>query len=111
MKKLIISLVTLSTLIISSVLADTLELADGTLLEGNFVGSSNGIIMFNTGASIEAFPENEVVGIFLSSGVTTAQAPCEITIGSDRPSNSLNVVLSNISQLIAAGSRHPAHPG
>jgi hypothetical protein len=52
--------------------ADTIELADGTLLEGDFVGSSNGIIMFNTGDTIEAFPESEVVGIFLSAGVETA---------------------------------------
>jgi hypothetical protein len=53
--------------------ADTIELADGTLLEGDFIGSSNGIIMFNTGSSIEAFPEDKVVGIFLSSGVATAE--------------------------------------
>ena len=53
--------------------ADTLELADGTLLEGDFVGSSNGIVMFNTGDGIEAFPESEVVGIFFSSGVNTAE--------------------------------------
>jgi hypothetical protein len=52
--------------------ADTLELADGTLLEGDFVGSSNGIVMFNAGGDIEAFPESEVVGIFLSAGVATA---------------------------------------
>lgn len=55
-------------------LADTLELADGTIIEGDFVGSSNGIVMFNTGDSIEAYPEDQVVGIFLSSGVATAQA-------------------------------------
>ena len=54
--------------------ADTIELADGTLLEGDFVGSSNGIVMFDTGDGIEAFPESEVVGIFLSSGVATATA-------------------------------------
>jgi hypothetical protein len=69
------------------VLADTLELADGTLLEGDFVGSSNGIIMFNTGDSIEAFPESEVVGLFLSAGVATAeanrqQAPATVTVPS-----------------------------
>lgn len=74
MNKLLTTLVVASTLIIGNVIADTIELADGSLLEGNFVGSSNGIIMFNTGASIEAFPESEVVGIFLSSGVATAQA-------------------------------------
>lgn len=56
-----------------SLQADTLELYDGTLLEGDFVGSSNGIVMFNTGGSIEAFPENQVVGIFLSAGVEAAE--------------------------------------
>ena len=54
--------------------ADTLELADGTLLEGDFVGSSNGIIMFDTGDGIEAYPEDQVVGLFLSAGVATAEA-------------------------------------
>jgi hypothetical protein len=55
-----------------SAMADTIELADGTILEGDFVGSSNGIIMFNTGDGIEAFPEAEVVGVFFSDGVETA---------------------------------------
>ena len=56
------------------VFADSLELADGTVLEGDFVGSSNGIVMFNTGAGIEAYPESQVVGIYLSDGVATAEA-------------------------------------
>lgn len=64
----------LAVLTAGAAIADTLELADGTLLEGDFVGSSNGIIMFNTGESIEAFPESEVVGLFLSAGVATAEA-------------------------------------
>ena len=53
--------------------ADTLELANGGLLEGKFIGSSNGIIMFDAGGGIEAFPESEVVGLFFSSGVETAE--------------------------------------
>jgi hypothetical protein len=53
--------------------ADSLELADGTVLEGDFVGSSNAIIMFNTGGSIEAYPDIEVVAIFLSKGVAAAE--------------------------------------
>ncbi len=61
-------------LLASFSVADTLELADGTILEGDFVGSSNGIVMFNTGESIEAYPESQVVGIFLSEGVATAEA-------------------------------------
>jgi len=72
MKKTIILLI--AALATSTLLADTIELADGTLLEGDFIGSSNGIIMFNSGENIEAFPESEVIGIFLSEGVATAQA-------------------------------------
>ena len=74
MKNLLRILVALSAFSLANVFADTLELADGTLLEGDFVGSSNGIVMFNTGDGIEAFPEDEVVGIFLSEGVATRQA-------------------------------------
>ena len=33
--------------------ADTLELASGALLEGKFIGSSNGVIMFDAGGGIE----------------------------------------------------------
>ena len=73
MKKILTLMIgTMAALAAGLLFADTLELADGTLLEGSFVGSSNGIIMFNTGGDIEAFPESEVVGIFLSAGVATA---------------------------------------
>ena len=75
MKKLIAFFATAAlTLAFGFASADTLELADGTVLEGDFVGSSNGIIMFNTGEGIEAFPEDEVVGLFFSSGVAAAEA-------------------------------------
>ena len=74
MKKILTVLTgTMAALAAGLLFADTLELADGTLLEGDFMGSSNGIIMFDTGAGIEAFPESEVVGIFFSSGVDTAE--------------------------------------
>ena len=80
------TLVGAAALVLSTiVVADTLELADGTLLEGDFVGSSNGIIMFNTGDGIEAFPEEDVVGLFLSAGVANAErqrsdAPSMLTV-------------------------------
>ena len=73
MKSILHTLAAASILAAGAALADTLELADGTLLEGDLVGSSNGIIMFNTGDSIEAYPESEVVGIYLSDGVETRQ--------------------------------------
>jgi len=64
----------LAVFLSTQVLADSIELADGAVIEGDFVGSSNGIIMFNTGDGIEAYPEDEVVGVFFSSGVETATA-------------------------------------
>lgn len=73
-KSVVVFVALLGTLVSGSLVADTLELADGSLLEGRFVGSSNGIIMFDTGEGIEAFPEAEVVGVFFSSGVATAEA-------------------------------------
>jgi len=63
-----------ATFVCGASFADTLELYDGTLLEGDFVGSSNGIVMFDTGDGVEAFTEDQVVGIFLSSGVAAAEA-------------------------------------
>ena len=63
-----------ATLVAGISLADTLELYDGTLLEGDFVGSSNGIVMFDTGDGIEAYPEDQVIGIFLSAGVAHAES-------------------------------------
>jgi hypothetical protein len=77
MKKLSIFLVAL--LATGSLFADTIEMADGRLLEGDFIGSSNGIIMFDTGEGIEAFPEAEVVGMWFSSGVATRDAEAVTT--------------------------------
>jgi hypothetical protein len=69
---------TVLVVLASPLFADTLELSDGTILEGDFVGSSNGIIMFNTGDDLEAYPESQVVGVFLSSGVESAAARAEV---------------------------------
>ena len=96
MKKLLTTLLTISTLSFGPVIADTLELADGTLLEGSFVGSSNGIVMFNTGSSIEAFPEGEVAGIFLSSGVARTGAAVGLGASLLTSGQSINVPAGTI---------------
>lgn len=107
MRKVAVLVVALAGSLVSGALvADTLELADGTLLEGDFVGSSNGIIMFNTGDGIEAFPEDQVVGLFLSAGVATAEAlaqqgPDSVTI----PSGTRLVIRTTDA---IDSSRHPA---
>jgi len=82
MKKLFVLIIAaISALTASALLADTLELANGQLHEGSFVGSSNGIIMFDTGAGIEAFPQDQVVGLFFSNGVATAESILETDSG------------------------------
>jgi len=65
MRTLFLAITACAGLIAMQASADTLELDDGTLLEGEFKGSSNGIIMFDTGTGIQAFPEPDVAGIYL----------------------------------------------
>lgn len=74
MKKLLIPIGMTACLASPLALTDTIELADGTLLEGNLVGMSNGIMMFDTGAGIEAFPEEDVVAIYNTEGVAKREA-------------------------------------
>lgn len=56
------------------VASDTVELYTGTILEGEFTGISNGIMMFKTGGGVEAFPLDHVVAIYFSAGVERAGA-------------------------------------
>ena len=58
--------------ICATAMADTLELADGTLIEGRYVTSSESYFIFETGGEINAFPVNEVVALYLSAGVEKA---------------------------------------
>ncbi len=64
----------LATLISTPLLADTLELSNGTVLDGEFVGKSNGIVMFNTDGKVEAYPEDEVVTVNFGSSTPAAVA-------------------------------------
>jgi hypothetical protein len=82
LKKLFVLIIAgISALTASSLLADTLELANGEIHEGSFIGSSNGIVMFDTGAGIEAFPQDQVVGLYFSDGVATAESLIEADTG------------------------------
>ncbi len=73
MRRYLVSLGLASVLATSAAFSDTIELADGTLLEGQLVGMSNGIMMFDTGAGIQAFPEDEVVAIYNTEGVANRE--------------------------------------
>jgi len=59
--------------------ADTLELADGTLLEGRYVTSNESYFIFDAGGEIKAIPVGEVVALYMSAGVEAALSAQEAT--------------------------------
>ena len=56
----------------SSAMADTLELADGSLLEGRYITSNESYFIFDTGDEIKAIPVEDVAILYLSAGVEKA---------------------------------------
>lgn len=57
--------------------ADTLELADGSLIEGSFVGGNPTSVMFEVAGQVEVFDTSKVVALWFSAGVDTAVAAVE----------------------------------
>ena len=68
------ALATLLTLSATAPMADTLELADGSLLEGRYVGGNATSIMFESAGGVAAHETSTVVALFFSAGVEAAQA-------------------------------------
>ena len=66
--------------------ADTLELVDGSLVEGRFVGGTATNIMFEAAGEIQSFETSEIVALWFSAGtdaalaVMDAPAPAAITV-------------------------------
>ncbi len=64
----------LVTAFCSPLMADTLESADGSIIEGSYAGGNPTTIMFESGGAVAAYSTTEVVALYLSAGVQTAQA-------------------------------------
>jgi len=58
---------------VTAPLADTVELVDGSLLEGHYVGGNKSTIMFETAGEIAAFETSAVVAVYFSAGVEAAE--------------------------------------
>ena len=75
----------------TNAMADTLELANGTLVEGRYVTSSETYFIFESGGEIKAFPVNEVAALYLSTGVEKALSappapdPTAVTVPAGTP--------------------------
>jgi hypothetical protein len=63
----------LATVFCLPLMADTIEKADGSLIEGSYVGGNPTTIMFEVGGEVTAYSTTDVVALFLSAGVQKAQ--------------------------------------
>ena len=70
--KIIILTLLLITAAYTAGWSDTLELADGTLLEGRYITSNESYFIFDTGDEIKAIPVEDVAILYLSAGVEKA---------------------------------------
>ena len=72
--RFLLVLLPLSLLSTTAPLADTVELVDGSLLEGQYVGGNKSSIMFETADEIAALETSAVVAVYFSAGVEAAEA-------------------------------------
>jgi hypothetical protein len=72
--KVLLGLIATVIAVSSPVAADTLELVDGTLVEGSFVGGNPASVMFEVAGQVEVFNTSQVVAVWFSAGVDTAIA-------------------------------------
>ncbi len=64
----------LALLVAGSAAADTLELVDGSLVEGAFVGGNTTSVMFETAGQVAVYETSKVVALWFSAGVEIAEA-------------------------------------
>jgi hypothetical protein len=72
--KVLVGLILAAVAVSQPVAADTLELIDGTLVEGSFVGGNPASVMFEVAGQVEVFNTSQVVAVWFSAGVDTAVA-------------------------------------
>jgi len=75
--KVMVGLILAAIAVSPPVAADTLELVDGTLVEGSFVGGNPASVMFEVAGQVEVFNTSRVVALWFSAGVDTAIAVVE----------------------------------
>lgn len=93
--------ITIVTAILSAqAIADTLQLTNGDVLEGEFVGKSNGIIMFNTGSSVEAYPEAEVESIQLGSQMKTVEKAAAVEAAPQQEAETATLTVPSGTRLV-----------
>ena len=79
MKRFIHFLVTatLALLLVSSAAADTLELKDGRVLQGRYLGGTQAVLRFEVDGNVQAFGVNDVVAVTFTHGSSANPAAAQ----------------------------------
>lgn len=64
-----------SVLTINLLYADVISLNDGTILEGDYIGKDNGIVMFRINGEIKAFPEADIAALIQEDQASSSNTP------------------------------------
>jgi hypothetical protein len=62
-------------LIVGAAVADTLELKDGRVLQGRYLGGTQAVLRFELDGNVQAFSVNDVVAVTFTHGSNAAGAP------------------------------------
>ena len=65
----------LGLLFVGSAVADTLELKDGRVLQGRYLGGTQAVVRFELDGNVQAFSVNDVVALTFTHGGGAAAAP------------------------------------
>jgi hypothetical protein len=104
--KLKCGIVTVLTLAVSMAWADTLELKNGSVIKGKFLGGTDTEISFQVGSTVQKYNVADVVSIkFESEGAATAPAPQPQGSLPDAPEAGARVELKPAYVTIPAGTR------
>jgi hypothetical protein len=65
----------LGLLFVSTAVADTLELKDGRVLQGRYLGGTQAVLRFELDGNVQAFSVNDIVAVTFTHGSNAAGAP------------------------------------
>lgn len=73
----IILVIFCSLIYVSAVLADTIELQDGTIIEGKYMGGTQNSIRFQVEGQTKSFATKDVLALFIHQSAVVSGAPAE----------------------------------
>jgi len=76
----------------TALFADVINLTNGTILEGEFVGRNNGIVMFRVNGEIRAYPEDEIAALVMEERSSSAPATAVVNLSFTVPAGTRLVI-------------------